>query len=216
VYGNEVNLELSEEGIPLFKVTYGVSTHPQRCVKSHVLHKNVVPAPNWLTQRYNLCYYRYSLFKSKTPVIYPLVFVIFLRLIISSRIVHWKSYGLFLQNPFYSPLINNQASHSIYKESTAVLRYIELKSFSTTSMAALSQWWALGKTISWGPVLLSVFLKKGSYKLTTCKKRIYIIPLLRSVQTGSGAHPASYPIGTGRYFPGGKAEGAWSWLLTSV
>jgi hypothetical protein len=28
------------------------------------------------------------------------------------------------------------------------------------------------------------------------------------VQTGSGAHPASYPTGTGGTFPGGKAAGA--------
>jgi hypothetical protein len=26
------------------------------------------------------------------------------------------------------------------------------------------------------------------------------------VQTGSGAHPASYPMGTGCHFPGGKAR----------
>jgi hypothetical protein len=29
-----------------------------------------------------------------------------------------------------------------------------------------------------------------------------------SVQNGSGAHPASYPMGTGGSFPGGKAVGA--------
>jgi hypothetical protein len=29
--------------------------------------------------------------------------------------------------------------------------------------------------------------------------------LLHSVQTGSGAHPASYTMGTGSSFPGGKA-----------
>jgi hypothetical protein len=28
------------------------------------------------------------------------------------------------------------------------------------------------------------------------------------VQTGSGAHPASYPMGTGDSFPGGKVAGA--------
>jgi hypothetical protein len=28
------------------------------------------------------------------------------------------------------------------------------------------------------------------------------------VQTGSGAHPASYTVGTGGSFPGGKAAGA--------
>jgi len=31
--------------------------------------------------------------------------------------------------------------------------------------------------------------------------------LLHCIQTGSGAHPASYPMGTSGYFPGGKA--AW-------
>jgi hypothetical protein len=36
------------------------------------------------------------------------------------------------------------------------------------------------------------------------------------VQTGSGAHPASNPMGTGGSFPGGKAAGVWSWPLTSI
>jgi hypothetical protein len=31
---------------------------------------------------------------------------------------------------------------------------------------------------------------------------------LHVVQTGSGAHQASYPMGTGGYFPGGKSVGA--------
>jgi hypothetical protein len=31
---------------------------------------------------------------------------------------------------------------------------------------------------------------------------------LHVVQTGSGAHPASYPVRTGDSFPGGKAAGA--------
>jgi hypothetical protein len=36
------------------------------------------------------------------------------------------------------------------------------------------------------------------------------------VQNGSGAHPASYPMGTRGSFPGGKVAGAWSWPLTSA
>jgi hypothetical protein len=36
------------------------------------------------------------------------------------------------------------------------------------------------------------------------------------VQNGSGAHPASYPMGTRGSFPGGKATGSWSWPLTSI
>jgi hypothetical protein len=36
------------------------------------------------------------------------------------------------------------------------------------------------------------------------------------VQTGSGGHPASYPLGTRGSFPGGKAAGEWNWPLTSI
>jgi len=36
------------------------------------------------------------------------------------------------------------------------------------------------------------------------------------VQTGSGAHPASYPMGTGGSFSEGKAAGTWSWPLTFI
>jgi hypothetical protein len=36
------------------------------------------------------------------------------------------------------------------------------------------------------------------------------------VQYGSRVHPASYPMGTRSFFPGGKAAGAWTWPLTSV
>jgi hypothetical protein len=36
------------------------------------------------------------------------------------------------------------------------------------------------------------------------------------VQNGSGAHPASYPMGTRGSFPGCKAGGTWSWPLTST
>jgi hypothetical protein len=36
------------------------------------------------------------------------------------------------------------------------------------------------------------------------------------VQNGSGAHPASYPMGTGGSFPGGKEGGVRSWPLTAI
>jgi hypothetical protein len=36
------------------------------------------------------------------------------------------------------------------------------------------------------------------------------------VQNCSGAHPASYPMGTRDSFPVGKAAGAWRWPLTSI
>jgi hypothetical protein len=38
-----------------------------------------------------------------------------------------------------------------------------------------------------------------------------ILSLLHHVQTGSGAHIASYPMGTGS-----KEVGAWNWPLTSI
>jgi hypothetical protein len=43
-----------------------------------------------------------------------------------------------------------------------------------------------------------------------------IFSLHHSVQNGSGAHPASYPVNTRGSFPGGKAAGAWSWPRTSI
>jgi len=36
------------------------------------------------------------------------------------------------------------------------------------------------------------------------------------IQTGSRTHSASYLMGTGGSFSGGKAAGAWSWPLTSI
>jgi hypothetical protein len=36
------------------------------------------------------------------------------------------------------------------------------------------------------------------------------------VQTGTAAHPASYPMGTRGSYPGGKVAEAWSWPLTSI
>jgi hypothetical protein len=117
--------------------------------KSHLIHTNVIPAPRWLTQRYSLCYYGCSLFKSKTSVMYHSAFVIFLMLYIQVLAYYSEKHMTFsFKIPFYSPLMNNQASHSICRGSTDVLRYIELKSFSTTSTAAISQRWALGKALS--------------------------------------------------------------------
>jgi len=37
-----------------------------------------------------------------------------------------------------------------------------------------------------------------------------------SIQSGPGAHQASFTMGSGGSFPGGKAAGAWSWPPTSV
>jgi hypothetical protein len=39
-------------------------------------------------------------------------------------------------------------------------------------------------------------------------RRFGVLGVLHVVQTGSGAHPSSYQMGTGECFPGGKAAGA--------
>jgi hypothetical protein len=48
------------------------------------------------------------------------------------------------------------------------------------------------------------------YKITRASLSI------RNAQTGSGAHPVSYTMGTGGSFSEGKVEGAYSWPLTSI
>jgi hypothetical protein len=40
--------------------------------------------------------------------------------------------------------------------------------------------------------------------------------LLQRFQTGSGAHPASYLLGTVSPYPGHKVAGSWSWQLTRL
>jgi hypothetical protein len=40
--------------------------------------------------------------------------------------------------------------------------------------------------------------------------------LRHRVQTGSGVHPASYPVGTGGSLAGCKTAGAWNWTLISI
>jgi hypothetical protein len=47
--------------------------------------------------------------------------------------------------------------------------------------------------------------------LSPCRVKYF----LHVVQSGSGVHPTSYPMGTGGSFLGGKAVEAWSWPLTS-
>jgi len=39
---------------------------------------------------------------------------------------------------------------------------------------------------------------------------------LHYVQSGSGAHPASCPVGSEAVFPGSKAAWVWSWPLSTI
>jgi hypothetical protein len=51
----------------------------------------------------------------------------------------------------------------------------------------------------------------GSSPDRDCKWYLY-----HHVQTGPGAHPVSYPVGTSDSFSGSKVAGSWSWPLTSI
>jgi hypothetical protein len=68
--------------------------------------------------------------------------------------------------------------------------------------SGMSQWYSAGLRAVW----LGVRVPTGAGNFSRHHR----------VQTGSGAHPASYPMGTRASFPGGKATGAWSWPLTSI
>jgi hypothetical protein len=68
--------------------------------------------------------------------------------------------------------------------------------------AGIAQWFSAGLRAGWSVVRIPA--ETGN------------LPLHHCIQTGSGAHPASYPMGTGGSFPGGKAAGAWGWPLTSI
>jgi hypothetical protein len=53
-------------------------------------------------------------------------------------------------------------------------------------------------------------LRGGRPWLNSRQGQGFFSPLHR-VQTGSGVHSASYPMGAGGSYPGGKAAVAWSW-----
>jgi hypothetical protein len=66
--------------------------------------------------------------------------------------------------------------------------------------------WSCDSTVSTVPGLMArvLFLAVKNFSF------------LHSVQPDSGAHPASYPMGTKGSFPRGKVARVWSWPLTSI
>jgi hypothetical protein len=60
------------------------------------------------------------------------------------------------------------------------------------------------------------------YRLDDLGSRVWFLvgagnfSLHHRVQNISGAHPASYPMGTRGSFPGGKVDEAWSWPLSFI
>jgi hypothetical protein len=62
-----------------------------------------------------------------------------------------------------------------------------------------AQWYSTGLQAGWS--VFQVLAGSGN-------------SLHHHIQAGSGAHPASYPMGTRGSFPGDKASRVWSWPLT--
>jgi hypothetical protein len=90
-------------------------------------------------------------------------------------------------------------------------------------------WYSRGRkkhlvTKSWpGPPTLADNIRMGlGYGLDDWGSRVRYpagarnFSLHHRVQNGSGAHPTSYPMGTGGSFPVSKAAGEWSWQLNSI
>jgi hypothetical protein len=73
---------------------------------------------------------------------------------------------------------------------------------SALHLPGIAQWYSAGLRTGWSGVRVSAEAENFS--------------LHHRTQTGSGAHPASYPMGTGGFFTGAKAAGSRSWPLTST
>jgi hypothetical protein len=97
-----------------------------------------------------------------------------------------------------TPLFNN--NNIWWNEAVKLCNF--LQSFITSSGDRIAQWYSARLRAGWSGVWFSV--GAGNLSPHPC------------VQTVSGAHPASYPMGTRGSFPRVKAAGALSWPLTSI
>jgi hypothetical protein len=73
------------------------------------------------------------------------------------------------------------------------------KQFLWTEGAGIAQWYSSGLQAGWLGV--QVLTESGNFSLCL------------HIQTGSGAHPVSYPVDTRGSFPGGTVARLWSWSL---
>jgi hypothetical protein len=79
------------------------------------------------------------------------------------------------------------------------------------------QWWNFVNTVMKLPVMVKTeTVSNPRINQSSLKQKFNLNTLIKSgnfslhhrIQNGSGAHPASYPMGTRDSFPGGKAAGA--------
>ena len=69
-----------------------------------------------------------------------------------------------------------------------------------------------------GPVTGTLHLYLFTYVKHSLQTQEFGVPFssrLEKVQTGTGVHPSSSPLGTAGFISGVKTCGAWSWLLTA-
>jgi hypothetical protein len=106
--------------------------------------------------------------------------------------------------PSFSPLVITDLCsplvHSI--NGATILNVSKCYHYSKDNCSRDSQWYSAGLRAGWSGVRVPA--GAGNF------------PLHHRVQTGSGAHPASYPMGNRGSIPGDKATGAWSLPLTSI
>jgi hypothetical protein len=105
--------------------------------------------------------------------------------------------------PFMEPVVllrcSNEATTGLCPEFTC--SHPIYSSYILILGARIAQWYSAGLRRGWS--MVRVLAGAGNFSL-------------HRVQTGSGAHPASYPMGTSDSFVGGKAAGSWSWPLTFI
>jgi hypothetical protein len=80
--------------------------------------------------------------------------------------------------------------------------YFVIGSVRSRTLYHWAQWYSIGLRTGWSGVPVPAGAENFS--------------LHHLVQTGSGAHPACYPMRTRGSFPGNKVAGSWDWQLTSV
>jgi hypothetical protein len=109
---------------------------------------------------------------------------------------------LWFSSVFRDGYLDNNSHHI-----TATPFRIPSKSYSLVILPFYTIWSVL--LTEWGQLnLYSEGLRTGWQAFYSRQGQDF--SLLRSLQTGSEAHPASYPVGTGGSFLGGKTAGAWS------
>jgi hypothetical protein len=119
------------------------------------------------------------------------------------QFLHWpinwtSSFGKYITHPYKYRSVDNAIFLLVQKFIRNILYFVTIIVWG----AGVAQWYRAGLQAGWRRAW--VLAEAGNFSRH------------HRVQTGSGVHPASYPMGTRGSFPEGKAAGAWSWPPTST